>query len=148
MKAKKHFMQEAIAEAYVGITNGDGGPFGCVIVRNAEIVGRGHNMVIKNNDCTCHGEMQAIRDACKNLGTFDLSGCDLYTTAKACPMCAGAIQWARISNVYEGCNYEDTADIGFDDKVFFENPIKPTTLDRGECVQLFKQYKTLDAKRY
>ena len=90
------FMQAALEEAYAGIEAGDGGPFGTVIVRDGEIVGRGHNRVVVNQDPTCHGEMEAIRDACKNLGTFDLSGCELYTTAEPCPMCLGATLWANI----------------------------------------------------
>ena len=91
MADKKYFMREAIKEAYDGIDHKHGGAFGCVIVKDGVIVGKGHNEVIKNNDCTCHGEMVAIRDACKNLDTFDLSGCELYTTAQPCPMCSGAI---------------------------------------------------------
>lgn len=83
------FMQAALEEAYAGIEAGDGGPFGTVIVKDGEIVGRGHNRVVVNQDPTCHGEMEAIRDACRNLGTFDLSGCELYTTAEPCPMCLG-----------------------------------------------------------
>lgn len=145
---KNDFMMAAIEEAYKGIEKGHGGPFGCVIVKDGKIVGKGHNEVLKNNDCTCHGEIQAIRNACKKLNTFDLSGCDLYTSAKACPMCQGAIQWARISNVYEACNYEDTESIGFDDKVFFENPILGKELLRSEGQKLFKDYSEKDAKRY
>ncbi|MCI6722600.1 nucleoside deaminase, partial [Treponema porcinum] len=90
------FMKEALSEAYNGIENRHGGPFGTVIVRDGKIVGRGHNKVLLNRDPTCHGEMEAIRDACKNLDTFDLSGCELYTTAEPCPMCLGAILWANI----------------------------------------------------
>jgi len=145
---KETFMKQAIKEAYKGIEASDGGPFGCVIIKDGIIIGKGHNEVLKNNDCTCHGEMQAIRDACKNLNTFDLSGCELYTSAKACPMCQGAIQWARISKVYEACNYEDTEEIGFDDKNFFENPIQGEELLRGEGRKLFNDYLKLNAKRY
>ena len=148
MTDKKYFMREAIKEAYNGIDHKHGGPFGCVIVKDDKIVGRGHNEVVKNNDCTCHGEMVAIRDACKNLGTFDLSGCELFTTSRACPMCSGAIQWARISKVYQGCNYDDAADIGFDDKEFFENPIEPEELDRESCKELFETYKEMDHTMY
>ena len=114
------FMRAAINEAYKGINKGEGGPFGCVIVKDGKIVGRGHNKVLLKNDCTCHGEMMAIRDACKKLGTFDLSGCDLYTTSSPCPMCEGAIQWSNIEHVYSGCTIEDAENIGFRDKVFYE----------------------------
>ena len=84
MKTNK-FMKAAIKEAYKGINKHEGGPFGSVIVKDGKIVGRGHNKVLLMHDCACHGEMMAIRDACKRLGTFDLSGCDLYTTSSPCP---------------------------------------------------------------
>ena len=90
--SNKKFMKAAIKEAYKGINSNEGGPFGCVIVKDGKIVGKGHYQVIKNNDCTCHGEMQAIRNACKRLKTFDLSGCELYSSSAPCPMCKGAIQ--------------------------------------------------------
>ena len=80
-------MKEAVSEAYEGIKHGDGGPFGTVIVKDGKIVGRGHNRVIKNQDPTCHGEIEAIHDACKNLGTFQLDGCIIYTSCEPCPMC-------------------------------------------------------------
>lgn len=134
------FMNEAIKEAYIGIENKHGGPFGSVIVKDGKIVGRGHNEVLKNNDPTCHGEMMAIRDACKNLGTFDLSGCDLYTSSCACPMCQGAIQWANINKVYQACTIQDAENIGFRDKTFFENPKFGEELDREEGLKLFEYY--------
>ena len=81
------YMKLALDEAYEGINNGDGGPFGAVIVKDGKVIGKGHNKVVKNADPTCHGEMEAIRDACKNLGTFDLSGSIIYTTGEPCPMC-------------------------------------------------------------
>lgn len=146
------YMSEAIKEAKEGIENQHGGPFGSVIVRNGEIVGRGHNQVVINHDCTCHGEMQAIRDACKNLGTFDLTGCDLYTTSYPCPMCLGAILWSNVKKVYYGCNVEDAEEIGFRDNNFYENMemISKTyeEVDKKECKDLFSYYQTLDATRY
>jgi len=90
------YMQIAIDEARRGIRAGDGGPFGSVIVKNGVVIGKGHNEVVKQKDPTCHGEVMAIRDACTKLGTFDLSGSVLYTTAQPCPMCRGAILWANI----------------------------------------------------
>ena len=117
MKNEK-FMRIAIKEAEKGIRNGHGGPFGAVIVKNDKVIAKGHNHVVINNDPTCHGEIDAIRKACKKLRTFDLSGCELYTTHYPCPMCACAIQWANIKKVYFGCNVDDTADIGFRDKDF------------------------------
>lgn len=142
------FMHEAIQEAYKGILRKHGGPFGCVVVKDGKIVGKGHNEVLKNNDCTCHGEMMAIRDACSNLKTFDLSGCELYTTSSPCPMCSGAIQWARIEKVYEGCNIQDAENIGFDDKVFFENPLQREEIDRKECLELFNDYVKSNPQLY
>ncbi len=115
------FMEIAIEEARNGINEGHGGPFGCVIVKNGKIIGKGHNEVVKNTDPTCHGEIMAIRNACKNIGSFDLSGCELYTTAEPCPMCRGAILWANIRKVYFGCNISDTDAIGFRDKDFYSN---------------------------
>lgn len=129
-----------------------GGPFGCVIVKDGEVVGKGHNEVIKNNDPTCHGEMMAIRDACKALNTFDLSGCELYTTGEPCPMCLSAILWANISKVFFGCNIYDTEEIGFRDNVFYrfyDNDEKKklvTELDREECLKLYDIYKSLKNK--
>lgn len=145
---KEYFMKEAINEAYVGINNKHGGPFGSVIVKDGKIVGKGHNQVLKNNDCTCHGEMMAIRDACKNLGTFDLSGCDIYTTSAPCPMCQGAIQWSNINNIYVGCNVQDAEDIGFRDKDFYENPPKSEEVGRADCLKLFSDYKKTDPTNY
>lgn len=139
-----NYMREAIKEAYAGINAKDGGPFGCVIVKNGEIVGRGHNRVLLKHDPTCHGEMEAIRDACANLGTHDLTGCDLYTTAAPCPMCRGGILWANINKVYYGCTVDDTDKIGFRDEVFYENWEKADSVDveydRAECKKLFDDY--------
>lgn len=142
------FIKEAIHEAYKGVDNHDGGPFGCVIVKDNKIVGRGHNEVIKNQDCTCHGEMMAIRDACNTLDTFDLSGCTLYTTSAPCPMCRGAIQWANIDKVFVGCNIQDAEDIGFRDKVFYENTIEEHEIDRDDCLKLFKYYRETNPQNY
>lgn len=140
------FMNEALKEAYLGIDNGHGGPFGAVIVKNGEIIGRGHNQVIKNNDPTCHGEIMAIHDACAKLGTFDLSGCEIYTTGEPCPMCLGAILWANIEKIYYGCNIVDTREIGFRDELFYERS-KPENrpnllqeLDREACLKLYQDY--------
>ena len=142
------YMKIAIEEAYDGINAGDGGPFGAVIVKDGKIIGRGHNRVVKNGDPTCHGEMEAIRDACKKMGTFDLSGATIYTTGEPCPMCLGAIMWANIEKVYYGCNVIDTERIGFRDEKFYELS-KPenkarfeTELDRDECLKLYDEYLT------
>lgn len=118
--ASNTYMQAALQEAYAGIAAHEGGPFGSVVVKDGVIVGRGHNQVLALHDPTCHGEMQAIRDACKQLATHDLSECELYTTAEPCPMCLGAIMWANITTVYYGCNRVDSAEIGFRDDAFYQ----------------------------
>ncbi|MCR5154796.1 MAG: nucleoside deaminase [Lachnospiraceae bacterium] len=149
------YMKEALKEAYEGIKAKHGGPFGSVVVKDGKIVGRGHNRVLLKHDPTCHGEMEAIRDACKNLGTHDLTGCEIYTTAEPCPMCLGAILWSNMSKAYYGCNVNDTDKIGFRDDRFYDylkggNDI--LTLeenDREECLKLFEDYlKDTGAERY
>lgn len=147
------YMDEAIKEAYDGINSKHGGPFGCCIVRDGVIIGRGHNRVLVDNDPTCHGEMVAIRDACKNIESFDLSGCELYTTAAPCPMCKGAILWANISKVYYGCTVEDTDEIGFRDEVFYDNWNNSTDnygeeCGREDCLKLFADYSNTDHDMY
>lgn len=145
------FMKLAIEEAEKGINNGEGGPFGCVIVKDGRVVGKGHNQVIKNNDSTCHGEIMAIHDACKSLNSFDLSGCELYTTGEPCPMCFGAILWANIEKVYYGCDIEDTEIIGFRDKRFYEgiDRLKKkmfSETDRSACLELYDKYNAIKDK--
>ena len=155
LKAKNKFMRAAIKEAYKGITKGDGGPFGAVIVKEGKIVGKGHNKVLKNNDPTCHGEMMAIRDACKKLGTFDLSGCELYTTGENCHMCLCATMWANIDHIYYGATIKDNDMIGFRDDKFdqiFGGRDKlqdyMTCIDRDACLDLFKNYLKTNPKNY
>ena len=142
------FMLESIKEARLGISNQHGGPFGCIITKNGVIVGRGHNTVLRDHDCTRHGEINAITDACRNLGTHDLSGCELYTTSAPCPMCSGAIQWANITKVYTACSIKDAERIGFRDKQFFENPAVIEELDHEEGIKLFDEYSKLDHTLY
>ena len=140
------FMKIALEEAYTGIRSRDGGPFGAVVVKDGTVVGRGHNRVLINRDPTCHGEMEAIRDACKNLGTHDLSGCEIYTTAEPCPMCLGGILWANIKKVYFGCDREDSNRIGFRDDLFYEylnGKAELLELERDDvedCRKLFEDY--------
>lgn len=142
------YMKMAIKEAEKGINSGHGGPFGTVIVKDGVVVAKGHNKVLLKLDPTCHGEVDAIRSACKKLKTFDLSGCILYTTGEPCPMCMGAILWSNIEKVYYGCNIADAENIGFRDKAFYE--LDKTTflneLDRSECKKLFEQYKSIPSK--
>lgn len=143
------FMRRAIREAYRGIESGDGGPFGAVIVKDGKVIAKGHNEVIKRDDPTCHGEMMAIRRASKKLATYDLSGCEIYTTGEPCPMCRGAIMWANIDKVYYGCNIDDTEAIGFRDKKFYEESRDGllSELDRDECLELYRDYARMKNKK-
>lgn len=120
------FMRRAIEVARIGMTGGHGGPFGAVIVKNADIVGEGHNRVVSSHDPTAHAEVTAIRAAAATLGTHDLSGCRIYVNALPCPMCLTAILWARIDKLYYAALPEDAAAIGFDDAAFYEEVRKPT----------------------
>jgi len=113
------FMREAIDLSLNGVRAGKGGPFGCVIVRGGQVVGRGSNLVTSTCDPTAHAEVTAIRDACRRLGTFQLEGCTLYTSCEPCPMCLSAIYWARIPEAYYGNTRQDAAAIGFDDDLIY-----------------------------
>ena len=112
------FLREAIRLAEDNVRNG-GGPFGAIVVKNGEIIGRGANRVTDNNDPTAHAEVMAIRDACRHLGHFQLEGCELYTSCEPCPMCLGAIYWARPDKVYYAATKEDAARAGFDDAFIY-----------------------------
>jgi guanine deaminase len=116
---ERRFMQHAIALSRRGMENGDGGPFGAVVVRGDEIVGEGWNQVLTDTDPTAHAEVVAIRDACKKLGTFQLHDCEIYTSCEPCPMCLGAIYWARPLRVYYANTKEDAAAINFDDSFIY-----------------------------
>lgn len=146
-KEKRKYMKMAIEEARFGIRHKHGGPFGCVIVKDGEVVGYGHNCVLRDNDPTCHGEMMAIRDACCNLGTYDLTGCELFTTGEPCQMCLCAIMWANIEKVYYGCTIKDNGRIGFRDDKFDDllggrekltGFLEP--YGRRMCLNLFEEY--------
>lgn len=148
-------MQLAIDEARSGICQQHGGPFGTVIVKDGEIVAQAHNMVLHNNDATAHGEVSAIRKAGAALGTFDLSGCDLYTTGEPCHMCLCACMWANIRHIYYGCTIEDNGRIGFRDDKFdriFGGRDKlegfMSEMDREECQRLFDEYANMKHKEY
>ena len=154
-KATNKFMQKAINEARKGIHAGHGGPFGSVIVKDGKVVGRGHNRVVKNNDPTCHGEIQAIRRASSRLGTFDLTGCEIFTTGEPCHMCLCACMWANISKIYYGCTIKDNDRIGFRDDKFndiFGGREKLgdyiVEMDREACLDLFEEYLSLDHTNY
>lgn len=155
MEATNRFMQLAIDEARQGIEHQHGGPFGSVVVKDGKVIGKGHNCVLKNNDPTCHGEVAAIRDACANIGSFDLSGCEIYTTGEPCHMCLCACMWANISKIYYGCTIEDNGEIGFRDDKFdelFGGRDKLTEymseMDREACLALFDDYKQMYHETY
>jgi tRNA(Arg) A34 adenosine deaminase TadA len=114
------FMNRAVELSRLGMQSRAGGPFGCVIVKDGNIVGEGCNMVTTTNDPTAHAEVVAIRDACNNLGTFQLNGCDIYASCEPCPMCLGAIYWARPSRVIFANTKDDAAAIEFDDRFIYE----------------------------
>jgi tRNA(Arg) A34 adenosine deaminase TadA len=117
---EKHFMYLAIEESRLGMEAGNGGPFGCIIVQGDEIVGRGHNRVLVSNDPTAHAEVVAIRDACGNLNSFQLNGCEVYCSCEPCPMCFGALYWARPDRIFYANTKADAASIGFDDAFIYE----------------------------
>jgi guanine deaminase len=121
----EHFLRMAIEVARTGMNNGKGGPFGAVVVRDGEVVGQSPNCVTSTNDPTAHAEVMAIRDACQRLGTFQLEGCTLYTSCEPCPMCLGAIYWARPARVVYAATHADAATAGFDDSFIYAELAKP-----------------------
>jgi guanine deaminase len=149
------FFEVACLEAEDGMLAGDGGPFGAVIVQSGKVIGKGHNRVISSHDSTAHAEITAIREAEKGLGTHDLSGCEIYTTCYPCPMCLGAIMWARISKVYYACTSEEAAAIGFDDQAFYKAYLTPganqfITMEQFDIPQsrrLFKKWMELENRK-
>lgn len=142
-------MREAIEMALRGVQSGSGGPFGSVVVRDGAIVGRGENRVTSTNDPTAHAEVVAIRDACQRLGTFDLSGCEIYASCEPCPMCLAAIYWARIGRLYYGCSAQEAAELGFDDEVIRRElvapidsrSLRPEQFLREEAVRAFEAWR-------
>lgn len=143
------FMEEAINLSQQNIITWLWGPFGAVIVKDWKIIGRGANAVTSKNDPTAHAEVQAIRDACKNLETFSLQDCEIYTSCEPCPMCYGAISRARIKKIYYANTEYDAAEIGFDDSAFYEDIKKDFTqraipveqIDHNEALKVFQQRK-------
>lgn len=134
MTADERFMRRAIELAQNGADDNVGGPFGCVIVRDGEIVGEGSNRVTSTNDPTAHAEIVAIREACRNLNSFQLNECTVYTSCEPCPMCLGAIYWSRPSAVFFAGTRDDAAAAGFDDELFYAEIEKPNE-QRGLIMQ-------------
>jgi tRNA(Arg) A34 adenosine deaminase TadA len=150
MNQNEHMKQAALASIQ-NIEN-QGGPFGAVVVRNGEIIATGVNRVVPNSDPTAHAEVQAIRAAAAKLKTFDLSDCEIYTSCEPCPMCLGAIYWAKIKKVYYANTRYDAASIGFDDNFIYEEIPKPIEqrsvkfikLDCDEAKKAFEKWKDID----
>lgn len=151
----KIFMREAIHLSLHGMRSGEGGPFGCVVVnKEGNIIGSGNNRVTSTNDPTAHAEVVAIRDACRNIGTFQLEGCTIYTSCEPCPMCLGAIYWARPARLVYACTREDAAAIDFDDDFLYKELTQPIAerkiltvqVLRKEALVAFKEWKDKNNK--
>lgn len=148
MERETRFIREAIELSRKGMMNNQGGPFGCIVVKGDEIVGRGNNQVTSTNDPTAHAEVVAIRDACRNLGTFQLDDCEIYTSCEPCPMCMGAIYWARPKKVYYANTRKDAAGIGFDDSLIYDELVLPLDqrkiaiecIGRDEAIKVFEDW--------
>lgn len=149
-ESDKIFMREAIRLSIEGMRKGDGGPFGCVIVDSEGIIiGKGNNRVTSLNDPTAHAEVVAIRDACQNIGNFTLENCTIYTSCEPCPMCLGAIYWARPARIVYACTREDAAAIDFDDDFLYRELILPLSERRipieqilhQEAIKVFEEWK-------
>jgi len=149
----KRWMETAFDEAFYGVNNGEGGPFGAVIIKDGILISQAHNKVLTSNDPTAHAEINAIRFASQKLNTFDLSGCTLFTTCMPCPMCLGAIMWSRISQVYYTATAEDAKNAGFDDEHFYEKLIKKDKgihlkhLDSKRSLELFDLWNKKEDRR-
>lgn len=133
------FMRRAIELAQNGIDANDGGPFGCVVVKDGEIIGEGWNCVTSTNDPTAHAEVVAIRKACEKLRNFQLEDCVIYTSCEPCPMCLGAIYWARPKQFFFACNREDAANVGFDDDFIYEEIALPIESRRIETINCLRE---------
>ena len=148
------FMREAIELSRQNIREGKGGPFAAVIVKDGVVIARGANLVTSTNDPTAHAEIVAIREACSVLGSFQLDGCDIYTSCEPCPMCLGAIYWARPDHVYYANTRNDAAEIGFDDMVIYEEIQKPLSerkipmihVEDASAAAAFKEWSTMSDK--
>lgn len=151
---QKKFMRKAIRLSMENVQSGNGGPFGTVIVKNGKIIATGVNEVTKSNDPTAHAEMIAIRNACEKLNSFQLDGCDIYCSCEPCPMCLGAIYWARPKSIYFANSKKDAAEINFDDNVIYqeiklpihERKLTITQLLRDEAQSVFLQWQESENK--
>ncbi|MFK5959369.1 MAG: nucleoside deaminase [Lutibacter sp.] len=150
MEEHSKFIRRAIELAREGVKSNAGGPFGAVVVKNNVIIAEGHNSVTSVNDPTAHAEIVAIRKACEKLGSFQLDDCTIYTSCEPCPMCLGAIYWARPKNVFYACTREDAAEIDFDDQFIYneigknieDRQIKFTQIMQNEAITVFKEWQS------
>lgn len=152
------FMKVAKDLANDNLKTNAGGPFGACIVKDGKIIGKGSNHVLANNDPTAHAEIMAIKDACKNISSYDLSGCELYTSCYPCPMCLSAIIWSNIKKVYYGNTKEDAAEIGFRDDFIYDfigkisknnddiSVLDLEAMDREETIEEFNKFKNKEDK--
>lgn len=144
------FMQKAVELSIENVEKKGGGPFGAVIVKNGQIFAEGANKVTINMDPTAHAEVVCIRNACEKLGSFNLSGFDMYTSCFPCPMCYGAIKWARIDNIYYANSKEDAANIGFSDLEIYQSIIENNQnlikIDNQDAIKAFKIWKNKETK--
>lgn len=148
------FMKKAIQLALRGVDNNEGGPFGCIIVKDGKIIGQGNNRVTSSHDPTAHAEVLAIREACAHLGSHQLEGCIMYTSCEPCPMCLGAIYWARPEKVFYAGTRKDAAKSGFDDAFIFEQIVLPPEdrniefrqMGRKEALQAFARWDEKENK--
>jgi len=153
LKKEEDFMREAIGLSVDNIDN-NGGPFGAVIVKDGKVIAKGVNRVTSNNDPTAHAEVNAIRKAAEALGTYDLKGCEIYSSCEPCPMCLGAIYWARLDKLYYANTKQDAKDIDFDDSFIYEEldqPIEkrkiPTVqMMNNEAIQAFNKWREKEDK--
>ena len=151
---RKNFMERAVELSLKGSSEGKGGPFGAVIVKNGKIIGEAYYQETSTNDKTAHAEVMAIRDACKNLNSFDLTDCEIYTSCEPCPMCLGAIYWSRVVKIYYGNSREDAKKSGFDDAFIYdeiplplsERKIKMVQIGQKEALKVFEMWDANEEK--
>ena len=139
MEENKIHMKKAIQHALSNVSENYGGPFGAVVVKDGEIIGRGSNCVTQTNDPTAHAEIVAIREATKKIGSFSLEGCEIYASCEPCPMCLGAIYWSRIDKLYYAATKEDAAKAGFDDSVIYKEIDLPKDKRSIPSIQLMRE---------
>lgn len=147
-------MKMAVDLSCLGMQGGKGGPFGAIVVKDDEVIGKGYNRVLADHDPTAHAEIMAIREACRMLGSFELTGCEIYTSCEPCPMCMGAIYWARVNKVYYANSRFDAKAIGFDDSFIYnqlslppeQREIVVQQLKSDEALDIFEEWQQLEHK--